>query len=46
MSLLGRNTQGVRLIALRGEERLNGIARIAESADGDQDVAEDEGGDG
>ena len=46
VSLLGRNTQGVRLIALRGEERLNGIARIAESADGDQDVAEDEGGDG
>ena len=46
VSLLSRNTQGVRLIALRGEERLNGIARIAESADGDAGAAEDEGGGG
>ena len=37
VSLLGRNTQGVRLIALRGEERLNSIARIAESAEAEED---------
>ena len=36
VSLLGRNTQGVRLIALRGEERLNSIARIAESAEAEE----------
>ena len=35
VSLLGRNTQGVRLIALRGEEQLNSIARIAESTEGE-----------
>ncbi len=31
ISVLGRNTQGVRLIALRGGERLNSVARIVES---------------
>ena len=45
VSLLGRNTQGVRLIALRDGERLNSIARIAESAEGDGDD-EDDGDDG
>ena len=44
VSLLGRNTQGVRLIALRDGERLNSIARIAESAEGEDD--EDDGDDG
>ena len=32
ISVLGRNTQGVRLIALRGEEQLNSVARIVESS--------------
>ncbi len=31
VSVQGRNTQGVRLIALRGEERLISVARIVES---------------
>ena len=45
VSLLGRTTQGVRLIALRGEERLNSIARIAESAEGEEgeEAEEDDG---
>ncbi len=33
VSLLGRNTQGVRLINLRGDERLVGVQRIVESED-------------
>ena len=37
VSVLGRNTQGVRLIRLRGEERLNSVARIVESNGGDDD---------
>ena len=41
VSLLGRTTQGVRLIALRGEERLNSIARIAESAEGEEGEEDD-----
>ncbi|MEQ8485428.1 MAG: DNA gyrase subunit A [Pseudomonadales bacterium] len=31
ISLLGRNTQGVKLIDLRGDERLTGVQRIVES---------------
>jgi DNA gyrase subunit A len=31
VSLLGRNTQGVKLIDLRGEEKLIGVQRIVES---------------
>ena len=34
VSVQGRITQGVRLIALRGEERLNSVARIVESNGG------------
>ena len=34
VSVQGRNTQGVRLINLRGEERLNSVARIVESNEG------------
>jgi DNA gyrase subunit A len=42
VSLLGRNTQGVRLINLRGDERLVGVQRIVETeevviGDGDDD---------
>ena len=37
VSVQGRNTQGVRLIALRGEERLNSVARIVESNGGNGD---------
>jgi len=33
VSLLGRNTQGVKLIDLRGEEKLTGVQRIVESED-------------
>ncbi|MEJ2089934.1 MAG: DNA gyrase C-terminal beta-propeller domain-containing protein, partial [Gammaproteobacteria bacterium] len=32
ISVQGRNTQGVRLIMLRGDEKLVGVARIDESA--------------
>jgi DNA gyrase subunit A len=31
ISVMGRNTQGVRLIALRGDEKLSGIERIVET---------------
>ncbi len=34
VSLLGRNTQGVRLINLRGDEKLIGVERIAEPENG------------
>ncbi len=37
VSVLSRNTQGVRLVRVRGEERLVGVARIEET-----DEAEDE----
>jgi DNA gyrase subunit A len=44
VSIVGRNTQGVRLINLKGDEVLNSVERIAEqtaeqdeaSADGDE----------
>jgi DNA gyrase subunit A len=35
VSLVGRNTQGVRLIAVREDERLVGVARIVEPDDAD-----------
>ncbi|MEM7000723.1 MAG: DNA gyrase C-terminal beta-propeller domain-containing protein, partial [Pseudomonadota bacterium] len=41
ISELGRNTQGVRLINLKGEELLNGVGRIAEQADDDEDGADE-----
>ena len=43
VSVQGRITQGVRLIALRGEERLNSVARIVESNGGNGNK---NGGDG
>jgi DNA gyrase subunit A len=37
ISIISRNAQGVRLINVRGEERLNSVARIAEaSLNGDE----------
>ena len=49
VSVLSRNTQGVRLIKLRGEEQLNSVARIVESnggSNGDdvEDRADEEDG--
>ena len=41
ISELGRNTQGVRLINLKGEEQLNSVERIAEEIGNDSDSAED-----
>jgi DNA gyrase subunit A len=41
VSVLGRNTQGVRLISLRDGERLVNIARIVESEEGDENGAND-----
>ena len=42
VSVLGRNTQGVRLIDIRGDETLVGVERIAESAhEVEADEAED-----
>lgn len=38
---LGRNTQGVRLIRVRQDEKLVGVARIEESDDGDDDAPGD-----
>ena len=32
ISIISRNAQGVRLINLRGDERLNGVARVAEAS--------------
>ena len=40
VSVLGRNTQGVRLINLRGEERLVGVERIVEQEAAPGDAAE------
>lgn len=40
VSLVGRNTQGVRLIAVRDDERLVRIARIVETVGNDDDVVE------
>ncbi|MDP6374771.1 MAG: DNA gyrase subunit A [Pseudomonadales bacterium] len=47
VSLQGRNTQGVRLISLRGEEALIGVARIEESEDENPQAGsgDDSGGD-
>jgi len=38
VSLVGRNTQGVRLIAVRDDERLVRVARIVESVDSDDAI--------
>jgi DNA gyrase subunit A len=46
VSLLGRNTQGVRLINLRGDERLVGVQRIVESEEENGEVIDGEAGDG
>jgi len=41
ISVMGRNTQGVRLISLRGDEKLTGVERIIETeVDGDGDPGE------
>ena len=40
ISVVGRNTQGVRLITLRGGERLNSVARIVESNEADVEADE------
>ena len=40
--MLGRNTQGVRLIKLREEEKLNSVSRIEEQEDDSQDGAEED----
>jgi len=51
VSLVGRNTQGVRLISLGEGEKLIGMEPIADTAGGpedgaeDMDDGEDEGGD-
>ena len=45
VSVQGRNTQGVRLISLRAGEHLVGIARIAETENGDGDGNGDSDGD-
>ena len=42
VSVLGRNTQGVRLIKLREEEKLNSVSRIEEQEDDSQDGAEED----
>jgi DNA gyrase subunit A len=48
VSLVGRNTQGVRLINLRGDEKLVGVARIVEKdvagEDAGREAGEDAGG--
>jgi len=41
---LGRNTQGVRLINLEGEDRLVAIAKVLERDDAPGDGGPDEGG--
>jgi DNA gyrase subunit A len=40
VSVLGRNTQGVKLIDLRGDERLTSVQRIVESEEEDEDAGE------
>ncbi len=42
ISVLGRITQGVRLINLRGDERLVGVQRVVESEDQDDDQDDDQ----
>ncbi|MCP5144679.1 MAG: DNA gyrase subunit A [Gammaproteobacteria bacterium] len=43
ISLLGRNTQGVRLISLGDNELLVGMERIADIANGDEDEGDEDG---
>ena len=45
VSVLGRNTQGVKLIAVREEEHLVGLERIVEKDNGDDGEGDGEGGD-
>ena len=42
VSVLGRNTQGVRLIKLREQEKLNSVSRIEERGDHSQDGGEED----
>ena len=42
VSVLGRNTQGVRLIKLREQEKLNSVSRIEEREDDSQDGGEED----
>ena len=42
VSVQGRNTQGVRLINLRGDEKLVGVERIVESEDDSEDPNSEE----
>ncbi len=44
LSIIGRNTQGVRLMVLENEERIVAVAKLAEKdeADGDTETAEDD----
>lgn len=42
VSVLGRNTQGVRLIKLREQEKLNSVSRIEEREDDSQDAGEED----
>ena len=44
LSIIGRNTQGVRLMVLETEERIVAVAKLAEKdeADGDTEAAEDD----
>lgn len=44
LSIIGRNTQGVRLMVLESEERIVAVAKLAEKdeADGDTEAAEDD----
>jgi DNA gyrase subunit A len=43
ISTMGRNTQGVRLISLHGEEKLVGVERIVEVQDDDSESPEESG---
>ena len=40
----GRNTQGVKLIALRDDANLVGLERIVETENGDEDSSDEDGG--
>ena len=46
VSVLGRNTQGVKLIAVREEEHLVGLERIVEKDNGDDGEGDDGNGEG
>jgi DNA gyrase subunit A len=41
VSVLGRNTQGVRLIKLRNEEMLNSVSRIEEQEESPEENGDD-----